>query len=142
MIVLYIVYKYKYFHLSSIFVEYSVTVHWASIAIFLKWKFLQECKQEVFFRSIRKVCIWITTLMLLLVNIFMQKMHKWVTNTISLYKSTSDLLLFICCFKLVKELMKCCYFNETCLKQICNRRAIVNFRRKGNFKKRKTSRIC
>ena len=39
----------------------------------------------------------------LLVNNAVQKMRKWVTNTISLYKLTNVLLLFIC-FKLVLSL--------------------------------------
>ena len=41
----------------------------------------------------------------LLVNNVVQKMRRWVTNTIFLYKLTNVLLSFIC-FKLVMKLIK------------------------------------
>ena len=43
----------------------------------------------------------------ILVNNVVQKMRKRVTNTISLYRLTYGLLLFIC-LKLVMKLMKFC----------------------------------
>ena len=58
-------------------------------------------------KSIRTLCIWITTFMLLLVNNVVQKIR--VTNTISLYKLTNAFLLLIC-FKLVMKSMKLCQF--------------------------------
>ena len=45
------------------------------------------------------------------VNNVVQKKRTRVTNTISLYKLTNILLLFIC-FKLVMKLMKFCKFNN------------------------------
>ena len=83
------------------------------------------------------------TFMMLLVNNVVQKMRTRVTNTISLYKLTNILLLFICfTFKLVKKLTKFfkfynlfTFFNKlflACqklkirLKQISNKGALVN----------------
>ena len=72
--------------------------------------------------------------MLMLVNNAVQKMRKRVTNTISLYKLTNVLLLFIC-FKLVLNfnILKIFFENEINfinfiinLQQMNNKRTLVN----------------
>ena len=63
--------------------------------------------------------------MLLLVNNFVQKMCRRVTNTISLYKLTNVHLLSIC-FKLVMKFMKFRKKLKINLKQINNKTTLVN----------------
>ena len=69
----------------------------------------------------RKVLLWITIFMLLLVNNVVQKMRTQVTNTISLYKSCYIKFIFI-----FRKIFLECLKLKTTLKQINNKKTLVS----------------